>query len=193
MAKGLGLFRQHFADCADQHVLIGGTAATLAMEDAGLDFRATKDLDIVLHIEALNAEFGAAFWTFMERRRYTVLRASGTGKPVHYRFSKADDDRFPAMLEPFCRTPDLRVSLAARIADDLHRFRDGLAADRSFDPRSLKIMRSIEVIIERITLGSIRRSHVIDATLSASMWAVLITWGWTNAAVRALGSAVERC
>jgi predicted transcriptional regulator of viral defense system len=33
-------------------------------------------------------------------------------------------------------------------------------------------------------VGLIRRSHVIDATLSASMWAALITWGWTNAAVR---------
>jgi phosphohistidine phosphatase SixA len=29
---------------------MGGTAATLAMEEAGLEFRATKDLDIVLHI-----------------------------------------------------------------------------------------------------------------------------------------------
>jgi hypothetical protein len=37
----------------DQYVLIGGTAATLAMEEAGLEFRATKDLDIVLYIEAL--------------------------------------------------------------------------------------------------------------------------------------------
>lgn len=26
------------------------------MEDAGLDFRATKDLDIVLYIEVLNAQ-----------------------------------------------------------------------------------------------------------------------------------------
>ena len=71
MVKGLDLFRQHFADHADQYVLIGGTAATLAMEDAGLDFRATKDLDIVLHIEALNAEFGTSFWAFVERGHYT--------------------------------------------------------------------------------------------------------------------------
>lgn len=49
MVKGLDIFRQHFAAVADQYVLIGGTAATLAMEEAGLDFRATKDLDIVLH------------------------------------------------------------------------------------------------------------------------------------------------
>ena len=54
MVRGLDVFREHFAGHADQFVLIGGTAATLAMEEAGLEFRATKDLDIVLHIEALS-------------------------------------------------------------------------------------------------------------------------------------------
>jgi hypothetical protein len=41
-------------------MLIGGTAATLAMEEAGLSFRATKDLDMVLHVEAIDAIFGEA-------------------------------------------------------------------------------------------------------------------------------------
>ena len=31
------------------------------MADAGLEFRATKDLDIVLHVEALTLAFGEAF------------------------------------------------------------------------------------------------------------------------------------
>ncbi|HEY5101420.1 MAG TPA: hypothetical protein VII70_01450 [Steroidobacteraceae bacterium] len=61
MVTGLDLFRQFFAAQADQYVLIGGTAATLAMEEAGLAFRATKDLDVVLHIEALDAKFGETF------------------------------------------------------------------------------------------------------------------------------------
>jgi hypothetical protein len=37
------------------------------MADAGLAFRATKDLDIVLHIEALTSEFGVTFWSFVEK------------------------------------------------------------------------------------------------------------------------------
>lgn len=45
MVKGLDVFRAWFADYPDQYILIGGTAATLAMEEAGLDFRATKDLE----------------------------------------------------------------------------------------------------------------------------------------------------
>ena len=46
MVRGLDVFREHFAAHAGQFVLIGGTAATLAMESAGLEFRATRDLDI---------------------------------------------------------------------------------------------------------------------------------------------------
>jgi hypothetical protein len=106
MVRGLDLFRQAFADHASQFVLIGGTAATLAMEGAGLAFRATKDLDVVLHIEALDTSFGITFWRFIESGRYEIRQASATGRPVHYRFQKPADERYPAMLELFCRAPD---------------------------------------------------------------------------------------
>ncbi len=106
MVRGLDLFRQAFADHASQFVLIGGTAATLAMEGAGLGFRATKDLDVVLHIEAIDASFGTTFWRFIDSGRYEIRQASATGRPVHYRFQKPADERYPAMLELFCRAPD---------------------------------------------------------------------------------------
>ena len=106
MVRGLDVFREHFAGHADQFVLIGGTAATLAMEEAGLEFRATKDLDIVLHIEALSLSFGEVFWRFVEAGGYEIRQASDTGKPVFYRFQKPADDRFPVMLELFCRAPE---------------------------------------------------------------------------------------
>jgi hypothetical protein len=60
MVKGLDVFRIWFADYPDQYILIGGTAATLAMEEAGLEFRATKDLDVVLHVEASTQRFTSA-------------------------------------------------------------------------------------------------------------------------------------
>jgi len=86
--------------------LIGGTAASLTMEEAGLTFRATKDLDIVLHIEALTPAFGEAFWKFVEAGGYEIRQASDTGKPVFYRFQKPADERYPAMVELFARAPD---------------------------------------------------------------------------------------
>lgn len=106
MVKGLDTFRRHFEGHADQFVLIGGTAATLAMEDAGLEFRATKDLDIVLHIEALRPDFGSTFWEFVEKGGYQRRETSENGKPVLYRFQKPADATFPFMLELFCRSPN---------------------------------------------------------------------------------------
>jgi hypothetical protein len=116
VVRGLDVFREFFADYRDQFVLIGGTAATIAMEEAGLEFRATKDLDIVLHIEVLKAEFGEVFWRFIEAGRYEIRQASKTGRPVFYRFQKPGDGRFPVMLELFCRAPDeIRLAQGSRL------------------------------------------------------------------------------
>lgn len=57
MIHGLDKFREHFAGFADRYVLIGGAAADLVMGEAGIDFRATKDFDIVLSIEVLDTSF----------------------------------------------------------------------------------------------------------------------------------------
>lgn len=106
MVRGLDIFRSWFAEYADQYVLIGGTAASLTMEEAGLAFRATKDLDIVLHVEALTTAFGQAFWKFVETGGYEIRQSSDTGKPIFYRFQKPADQRYPVMVELFARAPD---------------------------------------------------------------------------------------
>jgi hypothetical protein len=106
MVRGLNVFQRWFEPHADQYVLIGGTAASLTMEAAGLEFRATKDLDIVLHVEALTPEFGVSFWKFIEAGGYQIRQATDTGKPVFYRFQKPADDQYPAMIELFARAPD---------------------------------------------------------------------------------------
>ena len=70
MIRGMNKFQEHFAGFGDQYVLIGGAASDLVMEDAGATFRATKDLDIVLCLEALNQEFAEAFWEFINAGGY---------------------------------------------------------------------------------------------------------------------------
>lgn len=70
MVRGLALFREHFRDFRDRYVLIGGTACDLVMADAGLPFRATKDLDIVLCLEVLDSAFARAFWRFVADGEY---------------------------------------------------------------------------------------------------------------------------
>ena len=61
MVEGLQRFRDHFQEFTEQYVLIGGAACDLYMEDFGLPFRVTKDLDIVLCVEALDAAFVESF------------------------------------------------------------------------------------------------------------------------------------
>jgi hypothetical protein len=106
MIKGLDTFTESFAAWTDHYVLIGGTAASLTMHDQGLKFRATKDLDVVLIVEALTADFGQAFWDFINRGGYEVRQASDTGKRCFYRFIKPRDEAFPVMIELFARAPD---------------------------------------------------------------------------------------
>jgi len=114
MIIGLNLFREHFRPYTDRYVLIGGTGCNLALEEAGLSFRATKDLDIVLCIEALDREFAEAFWKFIRAGGYEVQQTA-TGSKQFYRFKNPSTEGYPFMLELFSRAPDM-----LRLADDSH-------------------------------------------------------------------------
>lgn len=105
MIRGLDIFREHFADFTDHYVLIGGSASEIVMKEAGVDFRATKDLDIVLCIEVLDKEFAEVFWAFVQAGGYEVQEKS-SGKKIFYRFTKPADAAYPIMLELFSRNPD---------------------------------------------------------------------------------------
>lgn len=107
MVAGMERFRDHFGAYNDRYVLIGGAAVDMLMTRAGIDFRLTKDLDIVLLVESLDAEFGAAFWEFIEAGGYEHRRKSGE-KPCFYRFHSPTDSSFPYMIELFARRDGLR-------------------------------------------------------------------------------------
>lgn len=106
MIKGLDTFRECFRDFPGSLVLIGGAACDDWFARQGLEFRATKDLDIVLLLEAVNPGFVAAMRKFIDDGGYEVRQRSDSGHPVLYRFAKPTDPRFPAMLEIFSRVPD---------------------------------------------------------------------------------------
>lgn len=106
MVRGLAVFQEWFQNFEDQYVLIGGTAASITMTEAGLPFRGTKDLDIVLHLEVLTPAFGQKFWEFVQAGGYQQKEGDAEQKPCLYRFQKPLDEDFPHMLELFSRTPD---------------------------------------------------------------------------------------
>ena len=106
MVKGLDVFREHFRDYSGQYVLIGGAACDLAMDEAGIEFRVTKDLDIVLCVEVLDKAFVGAFWGFVRAGGYQ-FQETATGDKRFYRFQKPTNRDYPFMLELFSREPDL--------------------------------------------------------------------------------------
>lgn len=74
------------------------------MGAAGLPFRATKDLDLVLSLEDEAAAFAVEMWQFIADGGYAVRERSA--RPCHYyRFARPTDPAFPAMFEIFARRP----------------------------------------------------------------------------------------
>ena len=53
MVNGIDIFREHFDNYKDQYTVIGGFACDLLMSDAGLDFRQTVDIDMVIIVKIL--------------------------------------------------------------------------------------------------------------------------------------------
>lgn len=109
MVTGINIFREHFSQYTDQNVLIGGLACDLLMEEQGLEFRPTKDVDMVLIVEALTTEFANAFWDFIEAGKYTARQRSN-GKPEFYRFVNPQTPGYPFMIELFAR-PGSNISM----------------------------------------------------------------------------------
>ena len=106
MVHGLEEFRKHLQDHAGQYVLIGGTACDILMEASGADLgRTTKDLDMVLIIEALDSSFGEEFWQLINEAGYE-RREKATGKEQFYRFTHPSQSEYPKMIELFCRKSD---------------------------------------------------------------------------------------
>ena len=108
MVRGIDSFRDWFRGYEEQYVIIGGTACDLLMSNEGLDFRATKDIDLVLIIEAIDASFGKRFWEYVVAAGYEH-RNKNTGEQQFYRFTNPQSKNYPTMIELFTRKPDAIV------------------------------------------------------------------------------------
>lgn len=105
MVVGLQRFRDHFRAHSEAFVLIGGAACDAWMTANALAFRRTKDLDIVLVADAVDAVFAERFKTFVDEGGYEVRQRQETGKREFFRFYKPKGDDYPFMLELFSRAP----------------------------------------------------------------------------------------
>ncbi len=75
MVAGLKIFSEHFKGMESRFVIIGGTACDLWLGKEGFKFRETKDIDMVLVVEALDTAFIEHFWSFVKAGRYSAFRS----------------------------------------------------------------------------------------------------------------------
>ena len=106
MVRGIEKFKEYFFGYENNYIIIGGTACDILEEKAGQQPRATKDIDIILIVEALTADFVKQFWKFVKEGRYET-RQRGNGKHEYFRFLKPQTAEFPYQIEIFARKPDV--------------------------------------------------------------------------------------
>ncbi len=94
----------HFCDylngLENQYVIIGGGAASILMDDDGLEFRATKDVDLV--VLSRSDELNRRLIAYINLGKYKTKEAT-EGKPRYYRFQAPENPDAPKTIELFAR------------------------------------------------------------------------------------------
>lgn len=101
MVGGLNKFREAFRRFTDNFVIIGGTACDQVLTDTDMPPRATLDIDIIVIVENMTAEFATAFWSFIAEGKYRPgVRKDKEGQPryVLYSFDNGAPS-FPVKIE----------------------------------------------------------------------------------------------
>ena len=115
MVQGIEKFKEQFKGQEGKYVFIGGTACTLMLEEQGILFRATKDFDIVLLIEDLDADYVKCFCEFIKEGQYQHINKS-RGTEQFYRFEKPISKDYPYMIELFSRKPQYINNMEVHLA-----------------------------------------------------------------------------
>lgn len=104
MVHGLIHFSNKLDSYKDHYVLIGGVAGDLLMSEIGGEFRATKDLDIVVFMRP-DPNFLNALSAYIKDGDYKNQEKS-TGIAQYYRYSKPSKPEFPKQIELFSKKPE---------------------------------------------------------------------------------------
>lgn len=166
MVLGIERFKEWFRGYEDHYAIIGGTACDLLMAEEGLEFRGTKDIDLVLIVEAITPEFGKRFWEFIRNAGYEHCNKS-TGLPQFYRFSQPKEAGYPYMIELFSRKidaitlPENAVLTPLPVDEDISSLSAILLDDNYY-----QLLRSGTIVIDGVTvLGA---AHLIP--FKAKAW-----------------------
>ncbi len=104
MVIGFDRFREAFQDFAENYIVIGGSACDWLFTSLNAQFRATKDIDLVVIAERMSPAFAAMIWEFVRAGGYSAYERKD-GKKCFYRFLNPTVADYPFMLEFFAREP----------------------------------------------------------------------------------------
>lgn len=109
MVEGIELFREKFKGFEDCYTVIGGAACDILMSEADIDFRLTKDIDIILILEDRKNDFVKTFWEFIKEGGYRC-GWKNSDEMHFYRFTEPKMG-YPVMIELFSRMPDYHLDI----------------------------------------------------------------------------------
>ena len=119
MVMGFEAFKEAFKGYEDCYTIIGGTACDILMGKANLNFRVTKDIDMILLIENRFEEFGEVLWKFVKEGDYRCGWKSSE-KLHFYRFTEPQKPDFPIMIELFSKDPGYQLHESNMTITPLH-------------------------------------------------------------------------
>lgn len=109
MVDGIDSFREAFKGYEDCYTVIGGAACDILMAEADNEFRATKDIDMILLLEDRYKEFASVFWEYIKSGKYKC-GWKNSEKLHFYRFTEPVLG-YPVMIELFSRKPDYHLEV----------------------------------------------------------------------------------
>lgn len=119
MVIGLEVLREAFKGYEDCYTIIGGTACDILMSRQNLDFRATKDIDMILLIENRFEEFGTVLWKFIKDGAYKCGWKNSKNLQF-YRFTEPQNLNYPIMIELFSKNPGYQLHDIEAVITPLH-------------------------------------------------------------------------
>ncbi len=113
MVIGMELFREKFREYSDCYTIIGSAACDILMSEADLNFRATKDIDMILILEDRHREFATIFWDYIKEGNYRCGWKNSSDMHF-YRFTEPKRG-YPVQIELFSRMPGYYLSVVEGI------------------------------------------------------------------------------
>jgi hypothetical protein len=97
---GFDHFCEYLKGLEDHYVIIGGGAASILMDDEGLEFRSTKDVDLV--VLARSKDLNARILRYIKDGGYNSKETT-ENPPRYYRFKNPIQVECPKIIEIFAR------------------------------------------------------------------------------------------